>query len=305
MNILITGANGQLGKELARQLAAGGSALGSLSAALAGAKVAGVDLPEYDLADMACVQKTMRTFAPDVVLNCAAFTNVDACETQTDGAFRANALLPRNLAIACEAAGAKLIHVSTDYVFPGSAAAPLDETAQPAPQSAYGRTKLLGESYVQAFCTRWCIVRTSWLYGHFGGNFVKTMQRVAKERGAVTVVDDQRGNPTNAEDLAHHLLLLAAGDEYGVFHCTGEGVCSWYDFAAEIIRLSGISATVAPCSTAEYAKNMKPGAAARPAYSALENRMLRLTVGNHMRPWQQALAQFVIEQKQNGELEEG
>ena len=155
----------------------------------------------------------------------------------------------------------------------------------------YGKTKLLGEEYVRQFCTRWFVVRTAWLYGYVGKNFVKTMVNAARKTGSLTVVDDQLGNPTNAADLAHHILKLAVTEEYGVYHCTGEGVCSWYEFTKEIVRLAGLQATVAPCTSAEY-KAAHPAAADRPAWSALDNRMLRCTVGDEMRPWKQALAAF-------------
>ena len=168
---------------------------------------------------------------------------------------------------------------------------PLDESALPAPVSAYGRTKLLGEQYVRQFCPRSFVVRTAWLYSHTGKNFVFTMVNAGRKLGALTVVNDQLGNPTNAADLAHHLLKLAVSSEYGTYHCTGEGVCSWYDFACEIIRLAGVKATVTPCTSAEYAA-AHPDAASRPAWSALENRMLACTVGNEMRPWQEALTEF-------------
>ena len=155
----------------------------------------------------------------------------------------------------------------------------------------YGKTKLLGEAYVREFCSRYFILRTAWLYGYAGNNFVKTMLKYGKANGALTVVSDQLGNPTNAADLAHHILKLAATTEYGVYHCTGEGTCSWYDFAAEIIRLAGIDATVTPCTSAEYAA-AHPEAASRPAFSALDNKMLRCSVGNDMRDWKEALACF-------------
>ena len=145
--------------------------------------------------------------------------------------------------------------------------------------------------YVRQFCTRWFIVRTAWLYGYAGRNFVKTMVNAAKKNGSLTVVDDQRGNPTNAADLAHHILKLAVTKEYGVYHCTGGGVCSWYEFTKEIVRLAGLQAAVTPCTSAQY-KAAHPAAADRPAWSALDNRMLRCTVGDEMRPWQQALAAF-------------
>lgn len=294
MKILITGANGQLGTELQKQLAAGESELGRLPDAVCGAEVLAVDVDKLDITNLAAVRVFVQKEKPDVIINSAAFTNVDGCETNRDAAFEVNAIGPRNLAMAAEEIGAKLVHVSTDYVFSGAenGGIPLDETASTGPVSAYGATKLLGEEYVRQFCRRSFVVRTAWLYSYTGKNFVFTMMNAGKKFGALTVVDDQRGNPTNAVDLAHHLLKLAASEEYGLYHCTGEGVCSWYEFASEIIRLSGTPATVSACTSAEYAAK-NPAAANRPAWSALENRMLACTVGNEMRSWKDALACFM------------
>ena len=291
MKILITGCNGQLGTELQAQLRRGKSELGPIPDRLKNATVLPVDVDQLDITDRAEVVNFVRRHQPDTIINCAAFTNVDGCETSKDAAFKVNALGPRNLAIAADKINARLIHVSTDYVFSGEGDTPLDECDLPAPRSAYGTTKLLGEQYVQRFCRRHFIVRTAWLYGYNGKNFVKTMINAGKKFGKLTVVNDQLGNPTNAVDLAHHILKLAVSHEYGTYHCTGNGICSWYDFAAEIIRLAGVEATVAPCTTAEYAA-AHPEAASRPAWSALDNRMLRCTVGDEMRPWQQALAAY-------------
>ena len=291
MKILITGCNGQLGTELQAQLRRGKSELGPIPDRLKNATVLPVDVDQLDITDRAEVVNFVRRHQPDTIINCAAFTNVDGCETSKDAAFKVNALGPRNLAIAADKINARLIHVSTDYVFSGEGDTPLDECDLPAPRSAYGTTKLLGEQYVQRFCRRHFIVRTAWLYGYNGKNFVKTMINAGKKFGKLTVVNDQLGNPTNAVDLAHHILKLAVSHEYGTYHCTGNGICSWYDFAAEIIRLSGVEATVAPCTSAEYAA-AHPEAASRPAWSALDNRMLRCTVGDEMRPWQQALAAY-------------
>lgn len=289
MKILITGANGQLGTELCRCLTRGETELGPLPKKLLHATVIATDVDTLDITNLSAVSSFVRHHAPDVIISCAAYTNVDGCESHADDAFKVNALGARNLAIAAEEAGAKLIHVSTDYVFRGEGDAPLSECELPCPKSMYGKTKLLGEEYVQKFCSRWFIVRTAWLYGYVGKNFVKTMVNAGKKFGALTVVNDQLGNPTNAADLAHHLLKLAVTEEYGVYHCTSEGVCSWYDFASEIIRLAGVDATVAPCTSAEY-KAKNPASADRPAWSALDNRMLRCTVGDEMRPWRDALA---------------
>ena len=291
MKILITGCNGQLGTELQAQLRRGESELGPIPDRLKNATVLPVDVDQLDITDRSEVVNFVRRHQPDTIINCAAFTNVDGCESSKDAAFKVNALGPRNLAIAADKINARLIHVSTDYVFSGEGDTPLDECDLPAPRSAYGTTKLLGEQYVQQFCRRHFIVRTAWLYGYNGRNFVKTMINAGKKFGKLTVVNDQLGNPTNAVDLAHHLLKLAVSHEYGTYHCTGNGICSWYDFAAEIIRLAGVEATVAPCTTAEYAA-AHPEAASRPAWSALDNRMLRCTVGDEMRPWQQALAAY-------------
>ena len=287
MKILITGAKGQLGSELCAIIAAGRSEIGPTPDWAAGAQVIPVDVAELDITRREAVFTMMKEHRPDVVFNCAAYTNVNGCETDFDTAMAVNALGPRNLAMACERTGAELIHVSTDYVFSGEANRPYTECDVPAPQSAYGVTKLLGEQYVRDFCTRYKIVRTAWLYGYQGGNFVRTMLRLAQEKPFVCVVNDQRGTPTHANDLAHHLLKLVDSGEYGIYHCTGAGECTWYEFAREIVRLSGIKGEIRPCTTEEY-----PTPAKRPAYSVLDHAMLRLTVGDEMRPWQEALADY-------------
>ena len=188
-----------------------------------------------------------------------------------DAAFKANALGPRNLAQAAEKTGARLVHVSTDYVFSGreNGGVAQDEATIPGPISAYGSTKLMGEKYVEQFCHRHFIVRTAWLYSYYGKNFVKTIVNAGRKFGKL-------------EGVTH---------EYGLYHCTGEGICSWYDFASEIIRLSGVDAAVAPCTSEEY-KAKHPESADRPKWSALDNRMLRCTVGNDVRDWKDALACF-------------
>ncbi len=288
MNVLITGSNGQLGRELAKNLANGYTELGPIPEELQGAQVVCVDVDEMDITNYDAVVDLVEELSLDVIFNCAAYTNVNGCETDSDTAFRVNALGARNLAMAAERFGAKLIHVSTDYVFSGEGNTPRSEWDLCDPQSVYGKTKYLGEQYVRDFCKRYFIVRTAWLYGYEGNNFVKTIMRIAREKGSATVVNDQFGNPTNAADLAHHLLKLAVTEQYGVYHCTGTGECSWYDFACKIVEYAGIPATVSPCTTAEY-----PTPAKRPAYSSLDNRMLRNTVGDEMRPWEEALRYFI------------
>ncbi len=289
MKILITGANGQLGTELCKCLKNGKTELGDIAKELKGAQIFKTDIENLDITNLKAVKKFVKDSQPDVIISCGAYTNVDGCETNFDDAFKVNALGARNLAMAAKKAKAKLIHVSTDYVFSGEKAdAPACECELPNPTSAYGKTKLLGEKYAQQFCDKTFIVRTAWLYGYEGKNFVKTMVRVGKQNGKLTVVNDQVGNPTNAADLAHHILKLAVTNEYGVYHCTGSGICSWYDFATEIIKLSGVEASVSACTTKEYKKNY-PNSASRPEYSALDNTMLRCTVGDEMRDWKDAL----------------
>lgn len=292
MKILITGGNGQLGAELSRCFERGYTELGTPDILKKGCTVRSVDMDELDITDNKAVKVFFEEEKFDAVINCAAYTNVDGCETDRDSAFRANAVGPRNLAIACEDMGAKLIHISTDYVFPGNGSAPYTECDIPSPKSAYGSTKYLGEQYVRELCSRYFIVRTAWLYGYRGRNFVKTIMNAARKSGRLTVVDDQRGNPTNAADLAHHIIKLLDTEEYGVYHATGSGECSWYEFASEIVRLAGIDAEVLPCTSEEYAAS-HPQTADRPKYSALDNGMLRITVGDEFRPWQEALKCFM------------
>ena len=293
MKILITGCRGQLGTELQRQLAEEGCVLGPLPERLRKATVLPVDVEELDITEREATINYIRRHQPDTVVNCAAVTNVDGCETARDAAFRVNAIGPRNLALACEKVNARLVHISTDYVFPGTpnGGVPLDECAQPAPISAYGQTKLLGEQYVRNFCRRHIIVRTAWLYSRYGKNFVKTMVNLGKTHEQITVVNDQLGNPTNATDLAYHILKLSVSHDYGIYHCTGNGICSWADFAAAIMQEAGLACKVVPCTSAEYAA-AHPQSADRPAWSALENRMLRCTVGDEMRDWREALNDF-------------
>ncbi len=288
MRILITGCKGQLGTELTKQIAQRCSEIGPVPKCYHNATVVGVDMQDFDLSDKRAVKEALHGGSFDVVFNCAAYTNVDGCETNQDTAYAANALAIRNLAEVCESTATKLVHVSTDYVFAGDNTEPYREYDEPAPVTVYGKTKLAGERFIRECCSRYFVVRTAWLYGYNGSNFVRAIVRKARETGAVTVVNDQLGNPTSAADLAHHLLEIAQGNRYGVYHCTNNGVCSWYDFAKEIVSLAGIACEVTPCTTAEY-----PSAAKRPAYSALDNMMLRLTSGDHMRSWQDALRTFM------------
>lgn len=288
MRILITGCRGQLGTELLKQLAAGRSELGPLPAICNGAYVKGVDIDDFDLSDKAAVYEHLDEESYNLVVNCAAFTNVDGCEASPDAAYAANAIAVRNLAEACGRTETKLVHLSTDYVFDGAADTPYREYDLPAPRTVYGKTKLAGEQFALQRCRRCFIIRTQWLYGYHGKNFVKTIMQAAREKGSVMVVNDQFGCPTNAVDVAHHILKIAASDRYGVYHCANHGVASWYEFTRKIVRLAGIDAEVRPCTTAEF-----PRPAPRPAYSALDNMVLRITAGDGMRSWQDAVAAYI------------
>ena len=288
MKIMITGCKGQLGNELQTIIGNKRSEIGPVPEDVVGAEVIPVDIDDLDITDASAVLKFVDSLKPDVIINCAAMTNVDGCETNYETAFKVNAAGVRNLACAAESISAKLIHVSTDYVFAGDGKKPYIEWDIVNPQSVYGASKALGEKYALSFCKRTFIVRTAWLYGYVGKNFVKTVRRVIREKGAITVVNDQLGNPTNANDLAHHLLKLAVTEDYGIYHCTGKGKCSWYDFAVKIAEYSGMPDTVKPCTTAEYNSPTK-----RPAYSSLRNLALECGVGDEMRDWQIALKEYI------------
>ena len=281
MKILVTGVKGQLGYDVMKVL--GQRKIECL----------GADIEEFDITDAAATTAFIERYAPDAVIHCSAYTAVDRAEDDPALCERVNVDGARNIAAACEKIGAKMVYISTDYVFPGTAngGVALDECAVPAPISAYGQTKLLGEQYVERFCRRHFIVRTAWLYSSYGKNFVKTMIRLGRTHDKITVVNDQLGNPTNAVDLAYHILKLAVSHDYGIYHCTGNGICSWYDFACAIMQGAGLSCKVEPVTSAEYAA-ANPASANRPAWSALENRMLRCTVGSDVRDWKDALACF-------------
>lgn len=288
MKILITGANGQLGNELTRIIETGKAEIGQIPQAYQGATVVGTDADVLDITDAQAVNDYISDQNFDLIINCAAMTNVDGCEEHEDAAYTVNAIGPRNLAAAAQSCGAKLVQISTDYVFSGDEYVDRIETDAAAPQSAYGRTKLAGEQEVLKNCTSSFVIRTAWLYGYVGNNFVKTMLRLARENGAVKVVYDQFGNPTSANDLAYEILKLAETDAFGVYHCTNKGTCSWCDFACAIVDEAGVACSKTPCTTEDF-----PRPAHRPAYSSLDNKRLRDTIGDDMRSWRDALSSYI------------
>lgn len=302
MKILLIGAKGQLGSQIMHIIKNGKSELGSVPAEVLNAEIIETDVDTLDITNLQMVKESVKTNMPDVVINCAAFTNVDGCEENYDAAFKVNAIGPRNLAMVCEELGSKLLNVSTDYVFDGKLReTQLREYDKVEPQSVYGTTKLQGENYVREFSSKYYIVRTAWLYGYEGNNFVYTMMRLGKDKDSITVVNDQKGNPTSANDLAYHILKLIETEEYGVYHCTAKGECTWYDFAKRIMELAGLNCVVNPISTEDYIKGLNKKIAKRPTYSSLDNMMLRCTVGDDMRNWEEELETFMENIKNKGE----
>lgn len=274
--LIITGANGQLGR-----------AINALYQGREDIVCVNTDVDELDITNLEEVEALVAREKPYAIVNCAAYTAVDACEDQEELAFKVNAIGPRNLAIAAEANGAKMMHISTDYVFAGNSNVPYREFDATGPKGAYGRTKLAGEKFVERFSSRHFIIRTAWLYGD-GKNFVKTMLRLAETMPEVKVVDDQVGSPTSASELAKAMDALLFTNNYGTFHGTCEGVCSWADFAEEIFRLAGTGTKVVRISSSEFAAK-----AQRPAYSVLDNYMLKNTTEFMFADWKDAIKEYM------------
>ena len=287
MKILVVGANGQLGQELKEVLKTGKAEIGEIDSSYKNAEIAYVDIDVLDITDKQKVDEFFNT-SYDIVINCSAYTNVKAAETDYDNAYKVNALGVRNLALTCKKMGAKLIHISTDYVFDGENQVPYTESDAPNPKTVYGKTKLAGELFALSFCKKTFIIRTSWLYGKYGKNFVYTMLNLGAINDCVNVVEDQIGTPTNANDLAFHILKIALTEEYGIYHVSGKGECSWKDFAETIMNLAGLNCKVKGILTEDYIDKVE-----RPKYSVLDHSMLRVTVGDEMRDWKSAIKSFI------------
>ena len=283
--ILVTGCNGQLGRAIRKEYE--NDQIEFINTDV----VEGDGVVSLDITDIEAVLKLARERKPDVIINCAAHTNVDKCEEQWDLAYKINAIGPRNLSIAARELDAKMIHVSTDYVFEGNGTKPYTEFDEPNPVSAYGKTKLEGEKFVKEFAPKYFILRTAWLYGE-GKNFVKTMLKLAENHDEVSVVCDQLGTPTSAVELAKMIHYLEQTENYGVFHATCEGDTNWADFAEEIFKLAGKNTKVNHVTSVQY-KEMNPASANRPSYGILDNYMLRLTSDYKMADWHDALKVYM------------
>jgi dTDP-4-dehydrorhamnose reductase len=287
MKILIYGAGGQLGFELMRQ----GQVLGL--------DIHGIDFPQTDITDNVCITNDFTEINPELVVNAAAYTNVDGAESEPELAWAINRDGPAHLARRCAENKIPLIHISTDYVFDGTKNSPYRETDPVSPLGVYGRSKAEGEAAVRTLCDEHIILRTAWLYGAHGQNFVKTILRLAAQKEVIRVVADQYGSPTSAADLAETILTIAgrlrrpSPADWGTYHYCGKGVTNWHAFAERIVALSrplGKIKTirVEPITSAEY-----PTKARRPAYSALDCNMMGKQFGISPKPWQDSLNRII------------
>lgn len=283
MRILLLGAGGQLATDLL--------------ATLTGDKIFPFAHEEFDICDPTVVRARVSNLRPDAILNTAAFHRVDECEDEPEQAFRVNSVGVYHMARVAAEVGAVLVHVSTDYVFDGAKGAPYVETDAPNPQSVYALSKRAGELIVQRYCQRYFLVRTSGLYGLAnrrgkGTNFVETMLRLAEDGQPIRVVTDQVFSPTSSADLGRALNLLIHTDRFGLYHLTNTGQCTWYEFAQEVFRLSGLSPDLQPTTSEALARKAR-----RPAYSVLDNANYRAAGYSDLRPWQEALADYLKRRK--------
>ena len=284
MKVAVIGANGQLGSDLCRELSS--------------EDLVPLTHSDIEVTDRSSIQQALAKHRPEMIINTAAFHQVDDCEADPDMAFQVNALGARNVAAAALELGARLVHLSTDYVFGGEderRTTPYTESDIPVPPNTYGKSKLAGENSVRDICPRHFIIRTSGLFGAAGargkgGNFVETVLRLARERDELRIVDDQVFSPTYARDLAKKIARLITTEDYGTFHITNRGACSWYEFASRILKLAGLNTPVMPITSDQY-----PQKARRPRFSVLDNYRLKLSGMDDMPPWPEALRDYMKE----------
>ena len=278
MKFLVTGVKGQLGYDVCKVLSARGM------------EHRGVDIEDFDITNAKAAHDYIAAYRPDGVIHCSAWTAVDRAEDELEKVRAVNAEGPRNIASACKEIGAKLVYISTDYVFPGTGERFYEPDDPTGPLGAYGATKLAGEQAVQELLERYFIVRVSWVFGKNGNNFVKTMLRLAETKSELNVVCDQIGSPTYTADLAPLLCDMVVSDKYGIYHATNEGICSWAEFAEEIFRLAGKRVKVNPVPTSEY-----PTRAARPLNSRMSKAKLEEMGFSRLPDWHDALTRYLRE----------
>ena len=278
MKVLVTGYTGQLGFDVIRELKA------------RNIECIGTTRNEFSLTDIEKMQAFVKAYKPDVVIHCAAYTAVDKAEDEVELCAQINHLATKKLAKVCKEIDAKMIYISTDYVFAGSGEDFYEVSDEKAPQNVYGKSKLDGELAVQEILDKYFIVRISWVFGSNGKNFIKTMLNLAKTHDKLTVVNDQIGSPTYTVDLAKLLCDMALSDKYGVYHATNEGICSWYDFACEIFKQADIKINVKPVSSTAF-----PAKAIRPHNSRMSKKCLDEAGFNRLPTWQDALVRYLQE----------
>lgn len=278
MRILVTGASGQLGYDVERELER------------RGIEHLGTSSGELDITDREAVERLMQSYRPDAVIHCAAYTKVDLAEDEPERCWAVNADGTRNMAAACRKTGAKLLYISTDYVFPGAGERSYETGDPTGPVNTYGRSKLAGELAVQSLLEKYFIVRISWVFGKNGNNFVKTMLRLAETKAELSVVCDQIGSPTYTADLAPLLCDMVQTERYGVYHATNEGTCAWSEFAEAIFELAGRQVVVHPIPTSAY-----PTRAARPLNSRMSKERLHSNGFQELPEWKNALARYLKE----------
>lgn len=278
MKILVTGASGQLGYDVERELER------------RGIEHLGTSSKELDITDRAAVERLMAAYRPDAAIHCAAYTKVDLAEDEPKRCWAVNADGTRNLAAACREIGAKMLYISTDYVFPGTGERSYETGDPTGPVNTYGRSKLAGELAVQSLLEKYFIVRISWVFGKNGSNFVKTMLRLAETKADLSVVCDQIGSPTYTADLAPLLCDMVQTERYGVYHATNEGTCAWSEFAEAIFELAGRQVVVHPIPTSAY-----PTRTVRPLNSRMSKERLRDNGFQELPEWKNALARYLKE----------
>ena len=281
MKVLVTGVKGQLGYDVVRELQSRGH------------EAIGVDIEEMDITDETAVSRVMEETAPEAVIHCSAFTAVDRAEEERELCYKVNVEGTENIAKMCQKLGCKMLYLSTDYIFSGEGQRPWEPEDTPSPLNAYGQSKYQGEVALRQYVDKYFIVRISWVFGINGNNFIKTMLRLGKENGAVKVVDDQIGSPTYTFDLAKLLVDMIETEQYGAYHVTNEGICSWYEFAKEIFQEANMKeVTVTPVSSEEF-----PVKAKRPKNSRMSKEKLVQNGFSLLPSWQDAVKRYIKELK--------